>query len=148
MQQIRIYLDMDGTIANLYAVENWKQKLDAHDASPYAEAAPMCNFASLARSINAARAKGIAIGIISWLAKNTTDEYNAAVTAAKVAWLKQHLPSVQFDELHIVPYGTPKSSVAAGGILVDDEPRNRAEWVKSGGVAVAAENLIDLFKII
>ena len=36
-----IWFDMDGTIANLYGVENWLPKLRAHDASPYADAEVM-----------------------------------------------------------------------------------------------------------
>ena len=31
-----ICFDMDGTIADLYAVPNWLDKLRAEDASPYA----------------------------------------------------------------------------------------------------------------
>ena len=31
-----IWFDMDGTIANLYGVDNWLDKLHASDASPYA----------------------------------------------------------------------------------------------------------------
>lgn len=33
-----ICFDMDGTIADLYAVPNWLDKLRAEDASPYADA--------------------------------------------------------------------------------------------------------------
>ena len=38
-----IYLDMDGTIADLYGVEDWLKKLRAEDSSPYEEAEPMCD---------------------------------------------------------------------------------------------------------
>ena len=31
---MKIWLDMDGTIANLYAVENWLPKLRAFDPDP------------------------------------------------------------------------------------------------------------------
>jgi hydroxymethylpyrimidine pyrophosphatase-like HAD family hydrolase len=30
-----IYFDMDGTIANLYGVENWLPKLQAKDETPH-----------------------------------------------------------------------------------------------------------------
>ena len=149
MKQIRIYLDMDGSFADLYAVEGWLEMLRAYDSTPYAKAKPMVHMATMARNINALRARGAKVGVISWLSKTATAEYNAEVAEVKRKWLARHLPSVQFDEIHIVPYGTPKSSVAeVVGILVDDEERNRAEWVGNGGIAVAAENLIDLFRLI
>ena len=150
MQIEMIYLDMDGTFTNLYAVENWKEKLRNFDATPYAKAEPMVRMATLAYYINALRARGVKVGVISWLSKVATDEYNAEVEAVKRKWLAKHLPSVEFDEIHIVPYGVPKSSVAeCYGVLVDDEARNRAEWVSSGqGAAVDAEYLLDLLKMI
>lgn len=36
-----IYFDMDGTIANLYGVDNWLPRLRSEDATPYEEACPM-----------------------------------------------------------------------------------------------------------
>ena len=44
-----------------------------------------------------------------------------------MAWLKIHLPSVEWNEIHIVAYGTPKSTCGCG-ILFDDEEQNRKEW--------------------
>ena len=36
-----IYFDMDGTIADLYGVENWLEYLRAENPAPYRAAAPM-----------------------------------------------------------------------------------------------------------
>ena len=38
---MRIWLDMDGTIADLYAVENWLPMLQAHNPTPYEQAKPL-----------------------------------------------------------------------------------------------------------
>lgn len=140
-----IYFDMDGTIANLYAVENWLPKLRAYDPTPYMEAAPMLRFCSLARRLNTLQRNGYKIGIISWLSKDPDPTYGEKVTAAKYYWLKKHLPSVNFDEIRIVPYGTPKSTLASEiGILFDDEEPNRKEWEEAGGVAYGVENIIEI----
>lgn len=140
-----IYFDMDGTIANLYAVENWLPKLRAYDPTPYMEAAPMLQFCSLARRLNTLQRNGYKIGIISWLSKDPDPTYGAKVTAAKYYWLKKHLPSVNFDEIRIVPYGTPKSTLASEiGILFDDEEPNRKEWEEAGGVAYGIENIMEI----
>lgn len=124
-----IYFDMDGTIADLYAVENWLEKLEASDPSPYKMAKPLLNLSMLARYINKRQKQGLKFGVISWLSKSGNAEYNAMVTMAKLNWLKKHMPSVNWDEIHIVEYGTPKST-CGHGILFDDEERNRDEWGK------------------
>ena len=36
-----IYLDMDGTIADLYAVPNWLKMLRAENPAPYIQAEPL-----------------------------------------------------------------------------------------------------------
>lgn len=125
-----IWWDMDGTIADLYAVENWLSFLRSYDPAPYVEAKVMHNMSLLARYMNKVQAMGYEIGVISWLSKTSTAEYDQAVTAAKIEWLRVHLASVHFDKIHIVPYGTPKQSfmVTENDILFDDEDKNREAW--------------------
>lgn len=123
----KICFDMDGTIANLYAVENWLNMVRAYDPTPYAQAEPMVNMSALARLLHKAQRLGYEIVIISWLSKTSELPYDIAVTQAKTGWLKEHLPSVEWDEIHIVPYGTPKHEICSG-VLFDDEERNRIEW--------------------
>lgn len=130
MLQKAIYLDMDGTIADLYAVPNWLFKIRAFKADPYRYAEPMVRMNRLARTLNRLQRQGYTIGIVSWLSKEPNPYFDNAVRKAKMDWLAEHLRSVQFDEIHIVAYGTPKSSVVQfpNGILFDDEERNRDEW--------------------
>ena len=138
-----IYFDMDGTIADLYGVENWLPKLRAYDATPYEEAAPMLRLCTLARRLNTLRRKGYRVGIVSWLSKDPNPAYGAKVMAAKYGWLAKHLPSVYFDDVRIVPYGTPKSTlVDEVGILFDDEAANRTEWENAGGTAYTPEEIM------
>lgn len=125
-----IYFDMDGTIADLYGVDDWLKKLRAEDASPYAEARPLINLSRLARLLHKVQHNGYKVGVISWTSKNGSETYNAEVTAAKTEWLGKHLPSVKWDEIKIVAYGTPKSRLGSG-ILFDDEAPNRTDWGES-----------------
>lgn len=140
-----IYFDMDGTIANLYAVENWLPKLRSADVSPYEDAVPMVKMNLLARLLNRLQREGYIIGIVSWLAKNSDDEYDEKVTRAKKTWLVKHLASVHFDEIHIVKYGTPKQTIVDNplGILFDDEEPNREKWL---GTAHDVDNIIEVLK--
>ena len=125
-----IVFDMDGTIADLYAVNGWLDDLTNHNPRPYKEAKVMLHMSTLARLLNKAQRNGYYIGIISWLSKDNDPTYNEIVAEVKREWLKAHLPSVQWNEITIVPYGTPKSTAVemSGGILFDDEEPNRTEW--------------------
>ena len=125
-----IWWDMDGTIANLYAVENWLPKLRAEDETPYVEAKVMWNMSQLARLMNRVQKLGYKLGIISWTSKGGSELYNIAVDTAKREWLDIHLASVNFDYVYIVKYGTPKSLVMQtnNDILFDDEEQNRDAW--------------------
>ena len=142
MKEKFIYLDMDGTIADLYGTENWLPKLIARDPSPYEYAKPLLNMNVLARALNKLQAKGYKLGIISWLSKTSTPEYDEKVTTAKKKWLKRHLRSVKWDKVDIVPYGTPKE-VGRTGILFDDEEKNRANW---GEGAYDVHNILEVLK--
>ena len=134
---------MDGTIANLYAVENWLNMLRAYDPTPYAQAEPMLNMSAFARLLHKAQRLGYEICIISWLSKEPTAEYDIAVTNAKLEWLKIHLPSVEWNEIHIVPYGTPKQNFCKTplDVLFDDEERNRVNWT---GKAYDVQNILEI----
>lgn len=137
-----IYFDMDGTIAALYDVENWEAKLNAHDASPYIEAQPMGNLEELGKVLNALIQLGYTIGVVSWLAKNSSYSYDWRVRIAKRQWLKKHLPMV--SECHIIKYGTPKNRPCKqDGILVDDNADVRAAW---HGQTIDASNFDNMLK--
>lgn len=123
-----IWLDMDGSIADLYGVDGWLDYLMNEDTTPYDIARPMLNMSLLARKLNQLQRAGWQLGIISWTSKNGTDLYNGQVALAKMVWLHKHLASVQWDNIKIVPYGTDKFTTCGGGILFDDEQDNRDAW--------------------
>ena len=142
---ITINFDMDGTIADLYGVENWLDYLIAGDVFPYETAEPLLRLSALARRLNKLQKNGYHLAVISWLSKSGTDEYNAEVEAVKRAWLKKHLPSVKWDAIHIVSYGTPKQNFCKNplDILFDDEAKNRESWT---GRAYDVNNIMEVLK--
>lgn len=142
MEYKEINFDMDGTIVNFYGVENWLDYLVNKDVTPYAIAKPLLNLSALARILNRLQRNGYKINVISWLAKNSTNEYDKEVTKAKREWLAKHLASVKFDNISIVAYDTPKSTCGKG-ILFDDEENNRKEWC---GNAYDVENILEILK--
>lgn len=67
------------------------------------------------------------------------------MTDVKKAWLEKHLPSVVWDRITIVPYGTPKEMFCNNplDILFDDEEKNRNNWT---GRAYDVENILEILK--
>lgn len=145
MKNTTIFFDMDGTIADLYGVKNWLDYLINKNAFPYENAKPLLRLCVLARMLNKLQGLGFKIAIISWLAKNSNENYDLAVTEAKMKWLSTHLSSVSFDEINIVSYGICKDTFrhTENDILFDDEKNNRDSW---GGVAYDVENIIEVLK--
>lgn len=148
VKKMTIYFDMDGTIANLYGVENWLEKLRAEDVSPYVEAEPLVDMRELSRLLNDLQLSGVNLGIISWLSKDATKEYDKMVRRAKREWLMENLPTVEWDEIHLVKYGTPKHSCCREnfGILFDDNDAVREKWEKRG-TAFDVENILEILEI-
>jgi phosphoglycolate phosphatase-like HAD superfamily hydrolase len=128
-----ICFDMDGTIADLYGVENWLTMLRAFDPTPYEVAEPMWDMVELADLLRKAQTIGIEIRIITWLSKETTTEYDNAVRVAKRNWLdEQNFP---FDHFHGVRYGATKADSIRPylaenetAILFDDNAKVRNGW--------------------
>ena len=140
---ITINFDLDGTLVDLYGVENWLAYLIAEDTTPYEIAKPLVRFATLARRLNTLQRKGYNIAVITWLSKNGTAEYNEMVTATKLAYLAKHLPSVNWDRITVVPYGTPKENFCNNplDVLFDDEEHNRTNWT---GRAYDVNNILEI----
>ena len=142
---ITINFDMDGCIVDLYGVNNWLEMLIAEDATPYECAEPLLHLSALARKLNALQRNGYNLAIISWLSKGSTEEYDEAVIEAKINWLTKHLPSVTWDRITIIPYGTPKQNFCENplDILFDDEAKNRDNWT---GRAYDVQNIMEVLK--
>lgn len=140
-----IFFDMDGTIADLYGVDNWLSYLLASDPYPYKKARPLLNLQVLARRLNKLIEIGYSVEVISWTAKDSTAEYDEIVAAAKLEWLETHLKSVRFSKINIVAYGTTKDSFrhSENDILFDDEKQNREAW---GGIAYDVDKILEVLK--
>ncbi len=137
-----INFDMDGTIADLYGCSGWLEDIIAEDTRPYEQAKPLVNMSVLARLLNKKIASGYKVNVISWTAKNGSEDYNARVEEAKKQWLAKHLKSVRFSAVKVLPYGTPKQEHGCG-VLFDDEEQNRIAWF---GIAFDEKNIIEELK--
>lgn len=127
-----ICFDMDGTVADLYAVPGWLNALRSYDPAPYEQAEPMWNMERLSELLRKIQTTGIEIRIITWLSKESTPEYDKMVRESKRRWLEKY--NFPYDHFHGVKYGTTKANcirhVMADGaaILFDDNATVRKGW--------------------
>lgn len=139
-----LVFDMDGTIADLYGVNGWLEDLRSENTRPYTEAKPMYDMDILASILGLLRYNGWTVVITSWLAKDSTKEYDEMVRQVKREWLARY--QFPYDEIHLVKYGTTKANCTRrkGGrqILVDDNEKVRKGWTL-GETINANENIIE-----
>lgn len=140
-----ICFDMDGTIADLYAVDGWEPMLRDENPTPYIIAEPMWDMEKLRNVLIQLSEQGWEIRVITWLSRNSTPQYKKAVRKAKADWLKTY--NFPVDKCHMVAYGTTKASTvrdyAEVAILVDDNEKVRNGWTLGETIDPVNENVID-----
>ena len=140
-----IYLDMDGTICNLYKDPNWLDRIIAEDTSLFKDAEPLINIDQLTKIVKRLQNRGYKIGIISYLPWKTSKKYQLEIKKIKEEYLKTKFSKITFDKIHIIPYGIPKDTFANDGdCLFDDDKKIRSNWNK--GKAYTHEDLINKLK--
>lgn len=150
MEKILVF-DMDGTIVDLYGVQNWLEDLRAENPRPYINAKPIYEVDVLNTLLQIFKDNGWKIVVTTWLAKGSTKAYDRLVREAKLAWLDTY--NFPYDEIHLVKYGTTKANCTRhlGGfqVLIDDNADVRKDW-NLGDTIDANENileqLVDLFE--
>lgn len=146
-----ICFDMDGTIADLYAVDNWEPMLRAEDPTPYEMAEPMWEMVELVEVLTQLQMVGIEIRVITWLSKNSTEEYKDEVREAKRNWLEQF--NFPCDHFHGVQYGATKAdsvrralTANETAILIDDNAKVRNGWHLGETIDPTACDLIETLR--
>ena len=131
-----VWFDMDGTIADLYGVDNWLEQIKTDNEKPFVIAKPLVDTTALEELMNGIQRKGHKIGIVTCLVGGATKNFNKKVIKAKKNWLEQNLKNVKFDKIVFLEYEDVKNQVNDGtDILFDDEDRHLEKWT---GKAVKA----------
>ena len=152
MENIKmICFDMDGTIADLYAVENWLPMLRAFDPTPYEVAEPMWEMTELASLLRKCQTIGIEVRIITWLSKDSNPDYDRAVREAKRNWLAEM--DFPFDHFHGVQYGATKADSIRRylaedetAILFDDNAKVRNGWHMGEAIDPTTTDILEVLR--
>lgn len=129
-----IYLDMDGTIADLYADKNWLEKLQNQDKNIYKDADVIITEQELLKLYPL---ENYDIRILTMLAGYSTKEYQENVTNQKIEWLEKHYPTIAKNEKNqFVEYGECKAKYAEPNTMIlDDNEIIRKNWEEKVGYA-------------
>ena len=141
-----IYFDMDGTIADLYGVDGWLDSIHKREVQAYLDAEPMVELSRFIDALVKLKELGFRIGVLTWLARGATKEYENRIRDAKKHWLRQHIP-FKLDEVRMMKYGQAKDRNAKdrGGILFDDDARVRARWL-GNAIDPAKHNIVEILE--
>lgn len=140
-----IWLDMDGTICDLYSDPNWLKRLENEDITLYTEAKPLVNINQFSKLIKQLQNKGYKVGIISYLPWESSNKYKQLVKKAKEEYINTVFAKIKFDKIHILPHTIPKDTFAdIGDCLIDDDISNRKQWSK--GKCYTHEDIINKLK--
>lgn len=139
-KKIRVFVDMDGTIADLYSIKNYLTEMYKEDF-----------FYSLPAYRNTLEA------IILFKLKHpeipcstlsSAMSENPGTVPGKNYWLDRNIPAdVRFERI-FTEYGKPKADFIKGGIssndyLLDDHSPNLIQWENAGGTGIKVINQIN-----
>ncbi len=127
----KIYFDMDGTVYDLYGMENWLEMLRNEEKGAFTLGNALVNMDELKEVCLRLIAKGYQIGIITWLPMGASLEYCEICTKEKREWAEKNMPYI--SEFYALEYGVPKQYAPAKRAkemwLVDDNKEVREMWV-------------------
>lgn len=124
MEKIVVYLDMDGTIFDLYGQNNWLERLRTEDDTVFTGDRRMVTEEVLRTHFPA---DTYDVRVLSMTPKDATDEYCERVIARKNEWLDRYFPSI--TKRIYRKYGHNKNlKNSKYAILIDDSEPIRNSW--------------------
>lgn len=105
---VKIWLDLDGTVYDLYNINNWKPRLEAEDPTVFEEGGFIGDYDRFISICNKLVSIGVQFGVITWLSMQSSVEYEIECTKVKRSWVNKFMPFV--TEFNAQSYGTPKQN--------------------------------------
>lgn len=140
----RIYFDFDGTVADLYGMSDWKEKLDNEERGLFISCPPLVDMELLNALCEALKPYHYEFIGLTWLPKNASRSYEHDCEQEKIEWASKHFTAL--DKVKCLSYGVAKAHGAKKGkaYLIDDNAEVLAQWeTPIERTAVHADNMIE-----
>ena len=118
MKKTKVYLDMDGTIADLYGQKNWLERLQKEDKTIFLKCLPLVSEKELFEKFNPQEYEII---ILSMTPKNCSKSYHENVIQQKNEWLDYFFPHITKRIYKKFGYNKNLKN-SKNAILIDDSP--------------------------
>lgn len=92
MKKIIVYVDMDGTIADLYNQHNWLEDLRGENVKPFIDAKPIITEEELFKYFPK---EFYDVRVFTMTPMDASDEYHKMVIEAKNKWLDKYFPTIE-----------------------------------------------------
>ena len=112
----KVYLDMDGTIANLYAITNWLERLTSEDTNIFKECKPLISQKEL---YDLFPSDTYEIIILSMTPYKCSKYYHENVIQQKNEWLDIYFPQIK-KRIYKKYSGNKNLKNSENAILIDD----------------------------
>lgn len=126
----KIYFDLDGTVYDLYNIDDWLKKLTTEQDGVFTEGDFLVDYVDFMECIHQLQDYGYIFGVITWLPMQATPEYEEICRQEKIMWINEYLPFV--SEINICSYGIPKQNCiqkrSQTMILIDDNAEVCKMW--------------------
>ena len=127
---VKIWMDLDGTVYDLYNINNWEPRLRAEDPTVFEDGDFIGDYDRFISICNKLVSIGVQFGVITWLSMQSSVEYEIECTEVKRSWVKKFMPFV--TEFNAQSYGTPKQNAiqkrAKTMYLLDDNKEVCEMW--------------------
>ena len=151
-KKIKLYFDMDGTIADLYNHENWLEKIRSGQPI-FNELKKMPRTNKVIYYLNQIEqhTDNVEVNIITWLPLNATIPQMIQYTEEKKEWSEKNF--VRVSNFIALPYGSPKHKAIlkeekAYHLLFDDNAEVRNEWQGKYKIAFDENNIVEVLRLI
>ena len=90
-----IYFDLDGTLYDLYGMENWLERIEKEKPNTFTDGNFIVNYDEFIQCVTKLKEQGYNFNVISWLPYDVTYNYRKKCEQEKRSWIKKFLPFVK-----------------------------------------------------
>lgn len=124
MKKQKVYLDLDGTVYDLYSIDGWLDHLRKENAKVFNMLGAVVTERELLKQYPLDK---FDITVLTMLPKGASKKFAREVTKVKSEWLDEHFPSI--TNRIFMKYGNDKNiGQAVNSILIDDNEAIRRAW--------------------